>query len=136
MTRKTKVTVSAKQKLEYAKPELGLYAEDKIKATLDILDISTEEGYEQAIRILDIAQYQVNNQRAELGATANRLESTLRNISNISENVSAAKSQLMDADFAAETASMAKHQILKQSAEALLVQAEQRPNIALSLLRP
>ena len=115
-------------------PELGLYAADKIKATIDVLDINTQDGYEQAIRILDIAQYQVNNQRSSMGATGNRFESAIRNLSNVTENVTNAKSRIHDADYAAETASLVKHQILKQSAETLLVQAQQQPNIALSLL--
>ncbi|EWH09020.1 flagellin [Catenovulum agarivorans DS-2] len=115
-------------------PELGLYAVDKIKATIDVLDINTQDGYEQAIRILDIAQYQVNNQRSSMGATGNRFESAIRNLSNVAENVTNAKSRIHDADYAAETASLVKHQILKQSAETLLIQAQQQPNIALSLL--
>lgn len=77
----------------------------------------------------------VDNKRAELGAVQNRLDSTVRNQSNISQNLSDARSRIQDADFATETANMTKQNILQQAASTILSQANQRPQSALSLLR-
>ncbi len=76
----------------------------------------------------------VDKKRAELGAVQNRFQSTIRNQANISENLSAAKSRIKDADFAAETASLTRNQILQQASQTILSQANQRPQAALSLL--
>ena len=76
----------------------------------------------------------IDKKRAELGAVQNRFSSTIRNQSNIAENVSAARSRIQDADFAAETASLTKFQILQQASSSILSQANQRPQAALSLL--
>ena len=76
----------------------------------------------------------VDTTRATLGAVQNRLDSTVRNQANISENVSAARSRIRDADFATETANMTKQNILQQAASSVLAQANQRPQAALSLL--
>jgi flagellin len=76
----------------------------------------------------------VDKKRAELGAVQNRFQSTIRNQSNISENLSAAKSRIKDADFAAETAALTRNQILQQASQTILSQANQRPQGALSLL--
>jgi len=76
----------------------------------------------------------VDKKRAELGAVQNRFQSTIRNQANISENLSAAKSRIKDADFAAETAQLTKNQILQQASQSILSQANQRPQVALSLL--
>ncbi|GAA60066.1 flagellin D [Pseudoalteromonas sp. BSi20652] len=76
----------------------------------------------------------VDKKRAELGAVQNRFQSTIRNQSNISENLSAAKSRIQDTDFAQETANLTKMQILQQASQTILSQANQRPQAALSLL--
>jgi len=76
----------------------------------------------------------VDKKRAELGAAQNRFQSTIRNQSNVAENVSAAKSRIKDADFAAETATLTRAQILQQASTTILAQANQRPQAALSLL--
>lgn len=77
----------------------------------------------------------VDSKRAELGAVQNRMESTIRNQSNIAENLSAARARVRDADFAVETANLTQYNILQQAASTVLAQANQRPNGALSLLR-
>ena len=77
----------------------------------------------------------VDSKRANLGAVQNRMDSTIRNQSNISENLSAARSRVRDADFATETANMTKQNILQQAASTILSQANQRPQSALSLLK-
>jgi flagellin len=81
----------------------------------------------EAISIIDA-------KRADLGAIQNRFQSTIRNLSNISENVSAARSRIRDTDFAVETAELTRWQIIQQASITVLGQANQRPQSALSLL--
>ncbi|RZQ51767.1 flagellin [Pseudoalteromonas phenolica] len=76
----------------------------------------------------------IDAKRAQLGAVQNRFSSTIRNQTNIIENVSAARSRIKDADFAVETATLTKAQILQQASSTILSQANQRPQAALSLL--
>jgi flagellin len=76
----------------------------------------------------------IDAKRAELGAKQNRFSSTIRNQTNMIENVSAARARVQDADFAAETAALTKAQILQQASTSILSQANQRPQSALSLL--
>ena len=76
----------------------------------------------------------IDAQRADLGAVQNRFQSTIRNLSNISENVSAARSRIRDTDFAVETAELTRWQIIQQASVTILGQANQRPQAALSLL--
>ena len=76
----------------------------------------------------------IDSKRAELGAVQNRMESTIRNQANIQENESDARSRIRDTDFAEETAALTANQILQQASQSILSQANQRPQIALSLL--
>ena len=76
----------------------------------------------------------MTQKRAELGAVQNRMESTIRNQANIQENESDARSRIRDTDFAEETAALTANQILQQASQSILSQANQRPQIALSLL--
>lgn len=99
------------------------------------IDISTEAGAQKAIGIIDKALEQVNATRADLGAANNRLDFTVSNLSNISEKTSASRSRIMDADFASETASLSRSQVLQQAASAMLAQSNARPQQVLSLLR-
>lgn len=105
------------------------------KDTIDTVDVSTQVGSNKALSIIDAALSYVSAQRADLGAVQNRLESTISNLSNISENVSAARSRILDADFAAETANLTKNQILQQAGTAMLAQANTLPQGVLSLLQ-
>ena len=77
----------------------------------------------------------IDAKRAELGAVQNRFQSTIRNQTNVSENLSAARSRMRDADFAVETANLTRAQILQQASSTILSQANQRPQAALSLLQ-
>jgi flagellin len=104
-------------------------------AGVSSLDLTTRDGAEQAIGIVDAALANIDAARADLGAIQNRFESTISNLTNVSENVSAARSRIMDADFAAETAAMTKAQVMQQAGTAMLAQANQLPQIALSLLQ-
>jgi flagellin len=98
------------------------------------ISISTQSGAQQVLAAADAMLGVVDSKRAELGAVQNRLDSTIRNQANISENVSAARSRIRDADFATETANMTKQNILQQAASSILAQANQRPQSALQLL--
>lgn len=99
------------------------------------VDISTSTNAQSVLGGIDKMIQKVDSQRAQLGAVQNRLESTIRNQSNISENLSGARSRVRDADFAVETASLTQSNILQQAASSVLAQANQRPTSALSLLR-
>lgn len=98
------------------------------------INISTASKAQVVLGAIDKMIKQVDSKRADLGAVQNRLDSTIRNQSNVSENVSAARSRIRDADFATETANMTKQNILQQAASTVLAQANQRPQSALSLL--
>ncbi|WP_218355171.1 flagellin [Alteromonas lipotrueiana] len=98
------------------------------------LDITSEAGASAAMKAVDAAISVIDAKRADLGAIQNRFQSTIRNLSNISENVSAARSRIRDTDFATETASLTRNQILQQASTTVLSQANQRPQAALSLL--
>jgi len=102
--------------------------------TVENLDISTRDGARTAIQTVDGALDYIANIRADLGAVQNRFESTIANLQNVSENLSASRSRILDADFASETADMTKSQILIQSGVAMLAQANQLPQQVLSLL--
>ena len=99
------------------------------------LDISTVAGSDNAILAMDAALKAVNSARADLGAMQNRFESVVSNLSVNSENLSASKSRIMDADFASETANLSRSQILQQAGTAMVAQANQLPQGVLSLLR-
>ncbi|MET0356552.1 MAG: flagellin [Cellvibrio sp.] len=103
--------------------------------SVNSVDISTQSGAQKAIDILDKAIDQVSTQRADLGAVNNRLDFTVSNLSNISEKTTAARSRIIDADFASETANLSRSTVLQQAASAMLAQANQRPQNVLSLLR-
>ncbi|MDH4568784.1 flagellin [Pseudomonas sp. BN414] len=99
------------------------------------VDISSALGAQNAISVIDAAIASIDKNRASLGAVQNRFENTISNLQNIGENVSAARSRIQDADFAAETATMTKNQVLQQAGTAILAQANQLPQAVLSLLR-
>ncbi|MGN4935628.1 flagellin A [Aeromonas allosaccharophila] len=97
--------------------------------------ITDASSAQLAMANLDFMIQTVDSKRAELGAVQNRFDSTIRNQANVSENVSAARSRIRDADFATETANLTKQNILQQAASTILSQANQRPQSALSLLQ-
>ncbi|MCH1931881.1 flagellin [Shewanella sp. A25] len=98
------------------------------------LDISTADGAQSALDVIDGAIAMIDNQRADLGAVQNRMSFTINNLSNIQSNVTDARSRIKDVDFASETAELTKQQILSQTSSAMLAQANQLPQTALSLL--
>ncbi|WP_111976552.1 flagellin N-terminal helical domain-containing protein [Algibacillus agarilyticus] len=103
---------------------------------LDLADITvaTASGASGALTNLDAAISTIGGMRADLGAIQNRFQSTIRNLSNVVENVSNARSQIRDTDFAVETANLSRNQIVQQASQTVLSQANQRPQAALSLL--
>ena len=103
--------------------------------SVDTIDVGTASGAQAALSIVDAAVQGIDSQRATLGAVQNRLVSTISNLQNIVENVSAARSQIRDADFAAETANLTRSQIIQQAGIAMLAQANAQPQNVLALLQ-
>lgn len=99
------------------------------------LSIATLAGASAALTSIDSAITVIDSKRADLGAIQNRFQATIRNLSNIVENVSSARSRIKDTDFAKETAELTRSQILQQASTTILSQANQRPQSALSLLQ-
>ena len=99
------------------------------------INVGTQSGANSALEVVDAAISFIDNMRADLGAIQNRLESTIANLANVAENLQAARSRVVDADFAAETAALTKGQILQQAGTAILAQANQQPQSALQLLQ-
>ena len=97
-------------------------------------DVLTASAASSILDNVDSAISAIGSLRADLGALQNRFQSTIRNLSNISENVSAARSQIKDTDFATETANLTRNQIIQQASTTVLSQANQRPQAALQLL--
>ncbi len=104
------------------------------QVNLTDIDVSTRNSASQTIAAIDGALNQVNGLRAELGSVQVRFESTIDNLSISAENLSASRSRIQDADFAAETANLTKGQILQQAGTAILAQANSLPQNVLSLL--
>lgn len=102
---------------------------------LATLSVATLAGASAALTSIDSAITIIDSKRADLGAIQNRFQATIRNLSNIVENVSSARSRIKDTDFAKETAELTRSQILQQASTTILSQANQRPQSALSLLQ-
>ena len=99
-----------------------------------LFDVRTRDAAENVIGLIDDYIQAVDSKRADLGAIQNRMEATIRNQANISENESDARSRIRDTDFASETAALTQNNIIQQASQTVLAQANQRPTIALSLL--
>ena len=104
-------------------------------APVNAQSISTQSGANLALLSFQSALDQINSDRAVLGAKLNRFDSTIRNLQNVSENISAARGRIQDADFAAETAAMTRAQILQQAGISMVSQANSLPQSALTLLK-
>ena len=99
------------------------------------LDFTTQAGCQAAITTIQAAYDKVAKNRAQLGAVQAQMESTIRNLANVVENTTAARSRIQDADFAAETAALTRAQMLQQAATSILAQANAQPQNVLELLR-
>jgi len=104
-------------------------------ANISTVDVSDQSGANNAILAVDAALSSISSTRGDLGAAQNRFESTIANLQSVSENISAARARITDADFAAETAEMTKAQVMQQAGVAMLAQANQLPQAVLSLLQ-
>ncbi|MCA3241899.1 MAG: flagellin FliC [Rubrivivax sp.] len=100
--------------------------------TVQITDIASAQG---AIASIDTAIDEINSQRATFGAVQNRFDNVVANLMVASENQSAARSRIMDADYASETANLSRASILQQAGNAMVAQANQLPQQVLALLR-
>jgi len=114
---------------------VGDQAASNTGTALSLVDISSVTGANTALASVDAALTTINTSRASLGAVQNRFESVVTSIQTTSENLSAARSRIRDTDFAAETASLTKAQILQQAGVAMLSQANSLPQNVLSLLQ-
>jgi len=104
-------------------------------AGIDALSVSTQKDAWVALKKIDSAIDQINSARANLGALQTRFEKSIENIDIMNENISAARGRIVDADFASETASLSRTQILQQAGTAMVAQANQLPQQVLSLLQ-
>ncbi len=98
-------------------------------------DVHTYSSAQETIQAVDAVINIVDSKRAELGAVENRMESTIRNQENVSANVTDARSRIRDADYAEEASNMSQQSIIQQAATSILTQANQKPQIAMSLLQ-
>jgi len=108
------------------------YAEGDFKLSLSVKDSASVE---KTLKTIDKAISQVSTQRSSLGAVQNRLEHTIKNLNNASENTQAAEARIRDTDMAKEMSTFTKNNVLSQAAQAMISQANQIPNQALQLLR-
>lgn len=102
---------------------------------IDTLTVANYAGAQTAMGLIDSALATINNTRANLGAVQSRFESTVSSLQSSVENLSAARSRIQDADFAAETAELTRTQILQQAGVSMLAQANAAPQSVLSLLQ-
>ena len=114
---------------------MGTKAATQTGTALSAIDISSVAGAQTAMDSIDSALSSVNNSRASLGAYQNRFASVVSSLQTTSENLTASRSRIQDADFAAETSSMTRGQILQQAGTAMLAQANSLPNGVMALLR-
>jgi flagellin len=113
----------------------GLYSYSGTLTATNVINVSTSANASAAIANLDADISKVSTVRATFGAVQNRFEAVIANLQNYAENLTASRSRIMDADFAAETAALTRGQILQQAGVAMLAQANALPNTVLSLLR-
>ena len=103
--------------------------------TVANLDVTTFTNATNALKTVDSALSFINGERAKLGALQSRFETSINNLQVTSENLSASRSRILDADFASETAALSRAQILQQAGTAMVAQANQLPQGVLALLR-
>ncbi|MGI9263092.1 MAG: flagellin [Woeseiaceae bacterium] len=117
---------------------IGFDADETITkdtVTISAVNVLDVDGANNALKRIDSALTAVSGLRSQFGAIQNRFESTIANLQAVSENLAASRGRIQDADFAAETASLTKAQILQQAGVSVLSQANAQPQLALSLLQ-
>ena len=124
--------------MTHAAADIGIFAATGTDAgalsAISAVDITTAAGAGSALNVIDGAISKISSIRSGLGALQSRFESTISNLQTGVENLSAARSRIQDADFAAETAELTRTQILQQAGTAMLAQANSIPQNVLSLL--
>jgi flagellin len=133
-----RVTFASSEAYTVTGGSADLFASATATSTLETvagINVGSQLGANDAIKIVDGALGFINGLRAKLGAVQNRVESTVSNLSATAENLTAARSRIEDADFAKETAELARSQVLQQAGMAMLAQANALPQNVLSLLR-
>jgi len=125
----------------------GMSADDKISVTIgdastsstglniSAIDLTASSSAYDALGVLDSALDKVTTMRSNMGAYQNRFNAAITNLSNTTMNLQAARSRILDTDYARETTNLAKAQIIQQAATAMLAQANQMPNVILTLLK-
>ena len=103
-------------------------------ATVNAQTVTSVASANLAIRVFEKALDSVNSVRSVIGAKLNRMDAVVRHLQNVSENISAARGRIQDADFAEETARLTRSQILQQAGTAMVAQANQLPQSVLALL--
>jgi flagellin len=114
--------------------DIGAMSTNNSALNISSINVTTMTGADNALTMLDQAMTSVSDLRATLGSVQNRFEAVIANLSNVVENMSAARSRIMDADIAQETANLTRSAILQQAGTAVLAQANQQPQLALQLL--
>jgi flagellin len=118
---------------------ITLQLQDTTAATLGLtatnFDVTDTTNATAALAIIDVATDSVNSARGALGASQNRLYSSIRSIANARENLASSESRIRDVDVAEETSQLARNQVLTQAGVSVLAQANQLPNLAMSLLQ-
>jgi len=114
---------------------IAVGAMDTTALSVDTNTVSTFTSAQSAITQVDIAIEKVNNARSGMGATMNQLSYSADNMVNISTNIAASRSTVMDTDYATASATLSKSQIIQQAATAMLAQANQQPQSVLSLIK-
>jgi flagellin len=115
--------------------EANSTGEGRFGAGLNTISVSTAAQSQRALEVVDRALEEINAVRSGMGAVTNRLEFTISNLMNVSENTTAARSRIIDADFAEETANLSRAQVLQSASQAMLAQANARPQQVLQLLQ-
>jgi flagellin len=123
------------QKLSSTTDDLSLVEAVGASSLIDTVQATATAGFQMVQRAADSYITTLSTQRSLLGAYQNQIEFTVSNVNELSSNLSSARSNIQDTDYASETASLTKGQILQQAATAMLAQANQMPNVILSLLK-
>lgn len=115
--------------------EANSTAQGRFGTAIASVSIDTAAKAQKAIGVIDKSLETINNIRSQLGAANNRLDFTINNLMSVTENTAAARSRIMDADFAAETAALSRAQVLQQASQAMLAQANAQSQQVLQLLQ-
>jgi len=128
--------IRIEDKVSGSAAKLGLSAQGGSSTAVGgALSIESQDSAASALTAIDTALDQVSLQRADLGAMQNRLEATINNLTSSSTNTTMARSRILDADYSQETTMLSKSQVIQQAATAMLAQANQQPQLVLSLLK-